>query len=830
MDTKNLLRKSGPYLLAIVLFIVISVVYFSPVLEGKKLQSSDGQFKGMSKEIVDYREATGKEALWSNNMFSGMPAYLTSVLYPGDLLANVQKTVIGISTPIMVLSFSFIFFFVLCALLDIGVWTSFAASLAYGLMTFNFAVMATGHFTKAHALTYTSLIVAGILVAFKKNKMGGSLLAALGLSLMLSANHLQMTYYVAILALILGITYFVFAIREKTLPEFAKTTVFLFIAVLLAVGTNFSRLYTTYEYGKYSMRGQSEISLNSENKNSGLDPNYILDYSYDLGEAMTAFIPRFKGGGMDEPLSTNSETYKLLEKAQGPDNAKKMVEGGQPMYWGSQPISGAPFYFGAVLCFLFVFGLFVVKGKDKWWLLAVFVISVLLSLGKNFSFLANLMLDYFPGYNKFRDVKNIVVIEQFAMAMLGVLAIKEVYQRKVSNDEFLKALKYSFGIAGGLALLFAILPGLAGNFSGSTDAQLVGQLKQYKWPQELISGYVNALISDRQSALRIDAFRTFVFVALAAAGLWAYWNNKIKAQYAIILWAGLVAVDLLPVNKKYFNNDNFTSKKEAAIPFKEMPVDKEIKKDKDLYYRVLNLQNPMADARTSFFHKSIGGYHGAKMKRYNELFSYAIEPEIRTLIAGFNKPESIDSVMSSLPVINMLNTKYFIYDLNSPPLANSHALGNAWLVKQVKLVNKADEEITSLKNFDAKMTAIVNKSFEKDLAGFTSGSGEGEIKLTEYHPNVLKYEASVNSGSQLAVFSEIYYPKGWKSYLDGKELNHIQVDYVLRALVIPSGKHQIEFKFEPNSYFFGNKVSLASSILLLLAIGGYLFYQFKSKK
>ena len=823
MDTKNLLRKSGPYILAVVLFLIISVLYFSPVLEGKKLQSSDGaQFKGMSKEIVDYRNATGKEALWSNNMFSGMPAYLTSTIYSGELLSSVQKSVTSISQPVMILTLSFTFFFILCILLDISVWTAFAASLAYGFMTFTFVVMVTGHLTKAHALTYISLVVAGILVAFKRNKIGGSLLAAVGLSLMLSANHLQMTYYVAILALILGITYLVYAIREKTLPDFTKTAGLLLIAVLFAVGTNFSRLYTTYEYGKYSMRGQSELSLNNENKSSGLNKEYILDYSYDFGEAMTAFIPRFKGGGMSEPLTTSSETYKFLAEAQGADKAKQAVESGMPMYWGSQPISGAPFYFGAVLCFLFVLGVFLVKGKDKWWLVAVFVVSLLLSLGKNFSLLTNLMLDFFPGYNKFRDVKNIIVIEQFAMALLGVLAIKEVYQRKISSGEFMKSLKYAFGITGGLALIFAIIPGLAGSFSGSTDAQYL----KMGWPQQL----VDALMADRQSALRIDAFRSFIFVLLAAGGLWAYWNNKIKAQYAIVLWMVLVVTDMWPVNKRYFNNDNFTSKKEVAVPFQEMPVDKEIKKDKDLYYRVLNLQNPMADARTSFFHKSLGGYHGAKMKRYNELNSYAIEPEMRMLIAGFEKPEGIDSVMSHLSVINMLNTKYFIYDLKQAPLPNTHALGNAWLVKTAKVVDNADQEVTSIKNFDPKSTAIVNRSFAKALEGYTSGSGEGEIKLTEYQPNYLKYEATVNSGSQLAVFSEIYYPKGWKSFIDGKQAPHIQADYVLRAMVIPAGKHQVEFKFEPSSYYVGNKVSLASSILLLLAIGGYLIYIFKTKK
>jgi hypothetical protein len=292
----------------------------------------------------------------------------------------------------------------------------------------------------------------------------------------------------------------------------------------------------------------------------------------------------------------------------------------------------------------------------------------------------------------------------------------------------------------------------------------------------------------------------------------------------------LIVADMWPVNKKYFNNDHFTSKKEVAVPFQEMPVDKEIRKDKDLYYRVLNLQNPFADGRTPYFHKSLGGYHGAKMKRYNELITYSITPEMQQLYAGFKQPETIDSVLNTLPVINMLNTRYLIYDLKNPPLTNPHALGNAWLVSEVKMVDNADQEITSLKNFNPKTTAIVNKKFEGDLGGVKTGSGEGTIKLTEYQPNYLKYEVNLSNGPQVAVFSEIYYPKGWKSFIDGKEAPHIQANFVLRAMVVPAGNHQIEFRFEPASYFMGNKVSMASSILLLLALGGYLVYVFKSKK
>ena len=808
-------------MVAILLFLVISVIYFSPVLEGKKVQSSDGaQFQGMAKEITDYRAATGKEALWSNNMFSGMPAYLTSTLYPGELPAKIQKAVVSISQPVIVLTLSFLFFFILCLSLDISLWVAFAASLAYGFMTFTFVVMVTGHMTKAHTLVYLALLVAGVLMAYKKNRIGGSLIVAISLAWMLSANHLQMTYYAAILILILGITYLVFAIKEKTLPSFAKTSLMLLVAVILAVGTNFSRLYTTYEYGKYSIRSKSELTLNKENKTSGLDKDYILDYSYDFGEAMTAFIPRFKGGGMMEPLGENSSFYKELEKLQGKKLAEEYSKNA-PMYWGSQPISGAPFYFGAVFCFLFVLSLFVVKGKDKWWLVAVVAVSFLLSLGKNFSLLSNLMLDYFPGYNKFRDVKNIIVIQQFAMALLGVLAIREIYLRKLSDADFIKNLKYTTGITGGLALIFVVLPGLAGNFTGATDAQYI----QMGWPKQLIA----ALQDDRRMVLRADSFRSLVFVLLASGGLWAFWKNKLQAKYAIILWVALILIDMWPVNKKYFNNDNFSSKKEVAEPFKKAAADLEIAKDKDLYFRVLNLRNPFADSRTSYFHKSLGGYHGAKMKRYNELFQYQVQPEMQRLITGFQSPSTIDSLMSSLSVINMLNTRYIIYDTEQPPIKNPAALGNAWLVSSVKMVDNADQEIMALGKFNPEKEAIVSKNYSSLVEGKTFNPDGSSVKLTEYQPNYLKYEANLN-GEQMAVFSEIYYPKGWKAFVDGKETPHFQVNYVLRAMLLPGGKHEIEFKFEPRSYFVGNKISMACSVLLLLAIAAFLFFRIKKQK
>ncbi len=806
-------------------FVVISLIYFSPQLEGKKLVASDNMtFQGVSKEIRDFRKETGKEALWTDSMFGGMPAYLVSTEYPGDLLAKVQNFFHSIiHRPASLVVLSFLLFFVMCRLLGFNALISMAGAFMYGFSTFFFVLISTGHFTKVHALNYMALVVGGIIFAYRKKPLLGSLITAFGLSWMLSANHPQMSYYTGLMVLIIVITYFIVAVREKNLPSFLKTSGLLVIALILAVGTYFSQLYTTYEYGKYSTRGKSELTGDQNNQTSGLDKDYILDYSYDLGEAMTAFIPRFKGGGMDEPLGENSEVYQFFEKNQGKAAAKR-VASGLPLYWGSQPISSAPFYYGAVLCFLFVFGLFVVKGKDKWWIVAVVVLSFLLSLGKNFSVLSNFMIDYFPGYNKFRDVKNIIVIQQFAMALLGVMAVRELYLGQYDKTAILKKLKYSWFILGGLSLAFVIMPSVAGNFSGNADAQLTSA----GWPAQLMQ----ALVDDRRMVLRNDAFKAFIFVSLAAGVIWLYILKKIKAGYALALWVLLVLVDLWPVDKKYLNDNNFESKSEAAAPFKASVANQEILKDKDPDFRVLNLTvNPFSDASTSYFHKSIGGYHGAKMERYQELIDHQISPEIQKLIAGFKNPASIDSVMKTLPVINVLNTRYFIYNRESAPLRNNYALGAAWFVDDMEVVQDADAEMDALSGFDPSQKAIIDQRFSDQLKNVSfGGAHESSIELVEYEPNYLKYKAKVGSGEPVVVFSEIWYPEGWKAFIDGKETDYFRTDYVLRGMSVPAGEHVIEFRFEPSSYKTGNNIAMASSLILLLVTAGVVFVELKKKK
>jgi len=820
-------NQTKSVLIIILLFVVVSFSYFPSLLNGKSLNAHDiNTYAGMSKELKDFRAQTGDEAIWTNSMFGGMPGYLISTKYPGNVDNIYFSIVNAIPKPVNFIIVNFCLFFLLCLLLGANPWISFASALAYGFISTFYILLDAGHITKVSTLSYFSLFIAGIYLAYNKKLITGSILTSLGLALMLTANHPQMTYYAGIMVLIMGITYFIYAYKEKTLPDFFKATGFIAVAAIIAVGINFSPLVTTYEYGKYSTRGKSDLVAKDNNQTAGLDRDYILDYSYDLGEAVTAFIPRFKGGGMSEPLGENSEVFKLIEQNQGKAKAKDFVKT-LPLYWGSQPIASGPFYYGAVLCFLFVLGLFVLKGREKWWLVSVVIVSFLLSLGKNIPFLANLMIDYFPGYSKFRDVKNIIVIQQFAMAVMGLLTVKEIYLRNIDSKKFMNSLKYAFAITGGFALLFALIPGLAGDFKGNSDAQLI----QSGWPQQ----FIDALVADRKMVLRIDAFRTFIFVALAAAGLWAFWTKKIKAQYALALWVVLIVADLWPVDKKYLNNDDFVAKKKVETPYLPTKADEAILRDRSLDYRVLNMSaSTFNDVSTSYFHKSIGGYHGAKMKRYQEMIEQNISPEMQQIGARFRSVKTqadLDSLnFVGLNSINMLNTKYIIYNPEAEPIVNKQALGNAWFVDNYKMVANANEEISAIKNIKVETTAVIDRKFEKDLAGKTFHKDpQGKIELKSYAPNKLVYQSN-SSNEQLAVFSEIYYPAGWVATIDGKVSPYFRANYILRSLVVPAGSHEIVFEFKPKSYAIGNKVSFASSILLILAIGGAIFLGYKKKK
>ncbi len=812
--SRNILQN-----LAILLFfIIISYAYMSPLLEGKVLQQSDiTHFKGMSKELVDYRDKTGEEAIWTNSMFGGMPGYLISVVYESNLALKLKR-VFGKTFPYA--SFLILYllgFYILLVTLGFNRWLSVVGAIAFGLSSYFLIILAAGHNSKAAALGYMPIVIAGVLMVFKGKRIPGVLLYSFGFSLEILAGHPQITYYGLILLAIYGIVELIFAIKERAFAPFLKSVLYLLAGSIIAIGMNFSRLYTIYEYSKTTIRGPSELSSNDVNKTSGLDKDYVVQWSYGIGETFTLLVPNFKGGATQIHPGTNSESFKALRQ-KGVQNPRQAVNS-IVMYHGTQPSTSGPVYVGAIVVFLFFLGLFVVSGRYKWWLLSATIVSIILSWGSNVMGLTSFLLDYLPMYNKFRAPSMILVIAQISMPLLGFIALNDILTGKTEKRELLNGLKWATIITGGLALLFAIAPGVTGSFSSPYDLRL-----------QLPNWLIDAAIADRKAALTSDAFRSLIFILVTAGTLYLWHIKKIKTTLFIAILGFLVLTDLWAVDKRYLNNDNFVTKRESANPFPEMPVDKAILRDTDINYRVLPLQNPFQDARTSYYHKNVGGYHAAKLRRYQELIDHRLSPEMQKLVKGLQSGVSIDSVFIGLPAINMLNTRYVIYDLNQPPLKNNHALGNAWFVNRYKIVENADEEIAALGEINPASEAIIDKRFSEFVKGKNFVKDvSGTINLIEYRPNYLKYKTKTAT-EQLTVFSEIYYEKGWDAFIDGSKIPHFRVDYVLRAMVLPAGEHTVEFKFEPKSYFIGNKISLASSILLLLAIAGYAFTEFRKRK
>jgi hypothetical protein len=804
-------KEVAPYLAAIVLFIVITFVFFSPLLEGKRIFQSDiSQFQGMSKEIVDFRATTGQEPLWTNSMFGGMPAYQISTNYPSNLIGYLDNIfTLGLPHPANLLFLYFLGFFFLLLVMKIDPWISIAGAIAFAFSSFFMIIIDVGHNSQAHAIGYMAPVLAGFILTFRKQYILGGLLSAVFLSLELKANHPQITYYLVIIVVLLGISELVQAIRLKTYKPFFISLVIIFIAGGFALATNITSLWATYEYGNYTIRGKSELTTNKGNRTSGLDKDYATQWSYGVGETMTLLIPNFYGG-TDQKLDINSNTAKALRANNVPEeNVRQFVDQRLPMYWGSQPFTAGPVYIGAIIFFLFVLGLLIIKGPLKWWLLAATILSICLAWGHNFMSLTNFFFHYVPGYNKFRSVTMILVIAEFAMPLLGMLALKDFFDSKRDPKKLMKQLFIAIGITGGIALIFALIPGMFLDFTGPSDA---ARAKESGLPDWLMQG----MREDRQSLLQMDAWRTLIFILLAGVIMYLALFKKIRKQYAYIILAALILIDMYPIAKRYLNEESFKSQSEVATPYQPTPADEQILQDKTPDYRVLNLTvNTFNDASTSYFHKSLGGYHGAKLRRYQELIDEGIQKDIEIFARNMNT--------DSTNVLNMLNTKYFIVPDNKHQPAvfpNPKAFGNAWFVKNFYLVDNADAELGSIHKVNPKETAIINKKFAGDLKGFISGRDTSDaILLEHYAPNDLLYSyKSRNNG--LAVFSEIYYPKGWNAYVDGKLLPHFQTDYVLRAMILPAGEHKVEFKFEPKVYRIGEKISLISSILLILVVIG----------
>jgi hypothetical protein len=809
MENQSFFKRNQTVFLAIIVFFAISYLYFSPILEGKVIKQSDVEnLKGGFTEIRHYKETTGNYALWSNSMFCGMPTYLMWLGYPSNIAGKLMDWYnLILPNPINTIFLYLVGFFILLRTLKMNVWLSVMGAVAFTFSSYNFAIIAAGHTNKAIVIGLFAPTIAGIIMAYRNELLKGATVTALALALQIKANHYQMSYYLAMAIGIYVIVQFIYAIKDKTIANFFKSSAVLAGAAALAIAVNITPLLLTEEYAKESIRGKSELTLDPKASKDGLSEEYAFEYSYGVGESFTLLIPNFNGGASAGALSKNSETYKFLQERNIP-NATQIIKQ-LPLYWGDQAFTAGPIYFGAIVLFLFILGFFIVQRKEKWWILATVVLTLALSWGKNFLFLSDFFFNHFPYYNKFRAVSSILTVTSLLVPLMAAFAVEEIINTKENSKVLLKKVRNAFFVVGGLALLFAVMPGLAGSFINETrDKASFGESYE-----QLIS----AISADRESLLRMDALRSFAFILIGAGLLYAFISKKIKSNYLLIGLALTITIDMWAVDKRYLNNDNFGKKvKNLDTEVPPNAVDLEILKDPAMYYRVYNLTvNPFTDGNTSRYHKSIGGYHAAKLKRYQEL----IENQISK---------------GNMNVLSMLNTKYFITapqgSNQAIPQTNPMACGNAWFINDIKYVANADSEMLALTNFDPKQTVFIDQRFKERVGAMNlKNDSAANIALTYYSPDTLNYTSNAAAES-FAVFSEIYYEKGWNAYLDGQKTDHIRVNYLLRGMKIPAGKHEVSFRFEPANYFLGEKIAGVSSILLLLLVAGNLFMAWKKNK
>ncbi len=810
------LKSFYPYLVAFILFIVIAYAYFPALFEGKIVMQSDiSSWRGAANEIIQFREQTGEEPLWTNSMFSGMPTTMISTEYKGNYLKNVYDGLFVGPRPASYLILGFVSFYLLLLAFGVNPWLSIVGALAFGFCSYNFQILQVGHNAKMVAISLMPMVLASVVFAFRKNRWLGAVFFGITLAFQIMANHPQITYYLAFIVLFYGIAQLYKAVKAKALPAFFKTVTLLVVAVLFAAATNINHLWPTWEYSKYTMRGGSELTLNQNSQTKGgLDKEYATAWSYGIDETLNLMIPNFKGGASGGALDKNSETYKFLN-SQGASNADQIIQQ-LPLYWGEQAFTAGPMYMGAIAIFLFVLGLVLIKGPMKWWIVGISLLALFLGWGRNFMFLSSFFYDYIPLYNKFRVPSMILIVLQLTIPLLGIYTLNKILNGEYEKKTLLKGLKIAVGVTGGICALFALLPGLAGSFVSPADSQYPDWLRQY-------------LPQDRESLLRSDAFRSLVFILLACIVIWAWMIQKIKSTHVVIVMGLLILADMWTVDKRYLNNDHFVKQREFNNQYQPRPVDQAILADKDPNYRVLDISvNTFNDSHTSYHHKTIGGYSAAKLQRYQDIIDYFIYPEMQSIGKTLESSPTLSAMEESLSkqtVLNMLNTKYVIVHANFAPVNNKYAYGNAWFVKDYELVNTPDEELLGLKQIDPRESAVISKEFESVIQdkGFNFDEN-ATIQLTSYAPNKLEYKTSA-ANEQLAVFSEIYYPKGWNVYIDGNKTDLLRADYILRAVIVPAGEHTVTFEYKPESYYMGARISAISSSLLLLALlGGIVFY------
>lgn len=816
---KNILKKALPDILTILVFVIISFAYFYPAdIEGRVITGGDTTGGlGAASETATYTQQTGKVTRWTNALFSGMPTYQLSPSYKStDTLAAIRSVYsLGLPAYVCLIFMMLLGFYILLRAFDFKPWLAGLGALVWAFSTYFIILIGAGHIWKFMTLAFIPPTIAGIVLAYKGKYVSGGIVTALFVAMQLLSNHLQMTYYFMFVIFFIVVAYLVDAIKNKKIPNFVKATGVVFVASLIGIMINGSNLYHTYKYSKETMRNKSELvkPQTANQTNSGLERDYITQWSYGIGETWSLLVPNIKGGSSATPLSSNESA---MEKA---NSEYGQIYQQLPSYWGEQPGTAGPVYVGAFVLMLAILGCFIVKGPTKWALLVATIFSIVLSWGKNCMGITNFFIDYVPMYAKFRAVSSILVIAEFTIPLLALLALRKIIEQPEIIKTKQKEFYISLGLTGGVALLFAIMPGVFFDSFVSTNEM---QALQHGIPSAQLGGVLSNLTDVRKAIMTADAWRSFLIVAIGAAFVWLYSRKKLKTPVLLGALTILCLIDLWTVNKRYLNDDQFVDPDQRAKELVETPTDEKILQDKSLDYRVLNFaSDTFNENKTSNWHKSIGGYSAVKLRRYQEMIEYHIAPEMKYVMQAIAKSNGDMTKLNpdSMKVIDMLNGKYFIFPLQggqTTPLPNPYVYGNAWFVKSVKYVNSANEEIEAINQVSPRDVAIVAEQFKGDLneASTLQTDSTDQIKLTSYEPNDLVYQTKAKS-DQVAVFSEVYYPD-WRVKIDDKPVSLGRADYILRVIKVPAGNHKIEFTFDPSSIHTTEAVAYAGLAILLL--------------
>ncbi len=827
---KALIEFSRTHLLIVLAFLGLSALYMSPLIEGRVLSQHDMlQVRGMAQELKEFEAETGEHSQWTNSMFSGMPAFHVG---PNGARTTVFREMskalrlwMGFSNPLANLFIFMLCFYVLLIALRVNPWLSAIGAVAFALSSYNIVIIQVGHVNKAYAIAFMAPIIAGMLVTYRGKYLGGSLLFLLGLGLEIYSNHLQITYYTLILALVIVIVKGVFAVKNKALHPFLKASGMLLAAALIAILPNFSSLWVNYEISKQSLRGAPVLSQNEAKQTSGLDKDYALAWSYGKAESFSLMIPNMTGG----KTGALGENEKAMEQV---DPQFRESIAGQNAYWGAKQFTQGDNYSGAIVVFFFVLGLLLIKGPMRWWVLVTTTLSLMLAWGNNLQGFSYFFLDHVPLYNKFRTVEMILVIACFNIPLMAFVILERIRKEPDLILQNKRQLIAAFALTGGLSLLFYLIPGLFSFFS-DYEQQAFNQQLATADPQyaNQFRNFMSELEATRIYIFRHDAMRSFLLIAAAFGLTWFYAHKKLKAPWFLAGLALLIVSEMWLVDRRYLNKDNFVSKREERNEITASVADKAILKDPSLHYKVANLSvSPWQDATTSYYHSSVGGYHGAKLRRYQDMIEHYFSPELQSLIGVLNsKPTvaAVDSVLQKLQGLNMINTRYFILNPQGQPLMNRFAFGNAWVVGDYRIMPGPDEEIAAIGQTNLRQTALVEESFADLLSeDLKHGQGQGSITLSEYRPNRMTYQARLDQKS-LVVFSEIFYENGWHATIDGEPVEHLRANYILRALPVDAGTHEIVFSFKFRPFELGEKISLAGSFLVLLILIGSAFFGLK---